>query len=241
MKGKEPENTGKPSEPKVADPRAGHRKRLRERFLQGSLAGFHDYEILELLLTLGTPRRDCKALARALLKEFGSLRAVLDASGAELKKIKGVGEINLVGVLLPRAVAGLYREIQAREADALGSPEATAEFLRAALGSRDREIFQVLFLDNANRIRQVETLFEGTVDQAVVHPREVVAAALKAGAARVIFAHNHPGGSLRPSSEDRDLTRRLREACSLVGIEVLDHLIVSDRPGYYSMREQGEL
>jgi len=219
----------------------GHRHRLRQRFLRDGLGGFHDYEVVELLLTLGTPRKDCKPLAKRLLREFGSLQAVLDADPMDLRKIKGVGEINQVGIILPRAVAGLYRRIQARECDIVSSPEAVAEFLRDQLGSSAREVFKIIFLDNANRIRDIRTIFEGTVDQAMVYPREVVALALKVGASRVVFAHNHPGGSLRPSKPDFDLTKKLQEACSLVGIEVLDHLIVSDQEGYYSMKEHGEI
>jgi len=204
----------------------GHRHRLRQRFLRDGLGGFHDYEVVELLLTLGTPRKDCKPLAKRLLREFGSLQAVLDADPMDLRKIKGVGEINQVGIILPRAVAGLYRRIQARECD---------------MGLSARELFKIIFLENAVRIRDIRTIFEGTVDQAMVYPREVVALALKVGASRVVFAHNHPGGSLRPSKPDFDLTKKLQEACSLVGIEVLDHLIVSDQEGYYSMKEHGEI
>jgi len=225
----------------VSNSSEGHRHRLRRKFLKSGLAGFHDYEVLELLLTLGTPRRDCKPLAKRLLEKFGSLRAVLDASPGELRKVEGIGEINQVGILLPRAVAGLYREIQARQCPVTGSPASAAEYLRAEIGSHDREVFKILLLDNSNRVRDIITLFEGTIDQTVVHPREVVAAALKAGASRMVLAHNHPGGTLAPSAQDRALTRRLKEACRLVGVEVLDHIIVSDRKGYYSMKENNEI
>ena len=217
---------------------AGHRKRLRERFAQSGLQGFQDYEVVELLLTLGTPRKDCKGLAKAAIKKFGSLKGVLIATSEQLREIKGLGPQNIFGLHLAIEIASLYLKEKAREKPLAGSPRAVFDFLRQSLGGMQKEVFQVIYLNSANKIIEAEELFQGTVDRSAIHPREVIAAALKHNATRLIFAHNHPGGSLRPSSEDKEITGRLKNACSAVGIEVLDHIIVTG-DGYFSMAEQG--
>lgn len=224
-------------EEKVKKSSSGHFKRLRERFLKSGFHGFHDYEVVELLLTLGS-RIDCKESAKAAIKKFGSLKGVLNASSDQLQEIKGLGPKNSFGLKLAREISSLYLKEKAREKPLAGSPRAVFNFLRQALGGLPKEVFQVIYLNNANKIIQAEQLFQGTVDRSAIHPREVIAAALKNNATRLIFAHNHPGGSLRPSIEDKEITVRLKDACSAVGIEVLDHIIVTG-DGYFSMREHG--
>jgi DNA repair protein RadC len=215
---------------------AGHRKRLRERFLKSGLKGFHDYEVVELLLTLGEPRKDRKTEAKAAIRKFGSLKGVLNATPEQLQEIKGLGPNNIFGLRLAKEISSLYLKEKAREKPLAGSPKAVFDFLRQSLGGLPKEVFQVIYLNNANKIIEAEQLFQGTVDRSAIHPREVIAAALKHNATRLIFAHNHPGGSLHPSSDDKEITGRLKSACSAVGIEVLDHIIVTG-DGYFSMRE----
>lgn len=216
----------------------GHRGRLRERFLQGGLTGFLDYEIVELLLTLGTPRTDCKETARRALERFGSWKAVIDAPPELLREVRGIGPRNVFGLVLVREAAREYLAEKTREKPLVGSPKAAFDYLRSALSGRRQEVFTVLYLNNANRVLAAEELFEGTVDQAVVHPREVIVSALKRNASRLVFAHNHTGGTLRPSREDIEITARLKTACAAVGIEVLDHVIVGE-DGCFSLRENG--
>ena len=218
--------------------REGHRGRLRERFLQGGLKGFLDYEIVELLLTLGTPRLDCKETARRTLDRFKSLKGVLDAPPELLREVRGVGAKNVFGLVLVKEVAREYLAEKTREKPFVGSPRDAYDYLRHALGGLRREVFTVLYLNNANRVLAAEELFSGTIDQAVVHPREVIAAAIKHNASRLVFAHNHTGGTLRPSREDLEITARLKTACAAVGIEVLDHVIVG-ADGCFSLRENG--
>ncbi|MEA1929170.1 MAG: DNA repair protein RadC [Candidatus Auribacterota bacterium] len=220
------------------DDNAGHRERLRERFLKSGFSGFHDYEVVELLLSIGTPRTDCKAPAKAAMKQFGSLKGVLNASPEQLQDIKGLGLKNTIGLQMVREASALYLKEKAREKTLAGSPKAVFDYLRQALGGLKKEVFQVIFLNSANKIIEAEQLFQGTVDRSAIHPREVIVSALKYNATRLIFAHNHPGGSLRPSTEDKEITVRLKNACSAVGIEVLDHIIVTG-DGYFSMREHG--
>ncbi len=217
---------------------AGHRQRLRDRFQKTGLQGFHDYEIVEFLLTLGQPQKDLKPQAKDAIRKFGSLKGVLNALPEQLQEIKGLGPKNIFGLRLAREIASLYLREKAREKPLAGSPRAVYNFLRQALGGLPNEVFQVIFLNNANKIIEAEQLFQGTVDRSAIHPREVIKAALKNNATRVIFAHNHPGGSLRPSAEDNEITARLKAACGAVGIDVLDHIIVTG-DGYFSMAEHG--
>jgi len=184
----------------------GHRQRLREKFLESGLDGFHDYEVIELLLTLGTPRRDCKDAAKDALKRFKTLQGVFEASSNELCEIKGIGPANVFGIKLIPAAARRYLEKKVIRADAINNAETLFDYLYQSMAGRDRECFMVLFLDARNRVIAVDTLFEGTLTASSVYPREVVHAALDHRAAAVIFAHNHPSGDPEPSAADIDIT-----------------------------------
>jgi DNA repair protein RadC len=218
----------------------GHRSRLRERFLSGGLDGFHDYEVVELLLTLGTPRKDCKETAKAALRRFKTLRGVFEASGSELEKVDGIGPKNSFGIKLIRSVADRYLHSRVIEKSALGNSEEVFEYLKYALADRSRECFMVIFLDAKNRVLDTKILFEGTLTASAVYPREVVRAALGRHAASLIFAHNHPSGDPFPSREDMNITQRLILACRVMDLTVHEHLIVG-RDGYYSFADQGHI
>jgi DNA repair protein RadC len=218
----------------------GHRSRLRERFISGGLDGFHDYEVVELLLTLGTPRKDCKETAKSALRRFKTLQGVFDASVAELEEVPGIGSKNSFGVRLVKAAADRYFRSRVRERKTLGNADEVREYLKYSLGSRARECFMVIFLDAKNRVLDTQILFEGTLTASAVYPREVVRAALGHHAASLIFVHNHPSGDPSPSREDMDITRRLILACRVMGLTVHEHLIVG-RDGYYSFADQGHI
>lgn len=226
--------------PESKHPGAGHRARLRDKFLEHGLAKFTDDEVLELLLTLATPRRDCKQQARGLMAAFGSLQAVLDADPKDLAGIKGIGPKNVLGLKLVPAVARRYLEDRLVHGGAFESAAQAAEYLELTMRPLTREVFRVMLLDARRQVRGVEDLCAGTLTEAVVYPREVVAKALAGGAASVVCAHNHPSGSAKPSRADRDLTRRLYHACAGVGLELLDHVIVG-RGALYSFAASGEL
>ncbi len=218
----------------------GHRQRLRDRFLAGGLEGFHDYEVIELLLTLFTPRKDCKDPAKDLLKRFKSLQGVFEAPVSELCEIDGVGPKNVFGLKLIPAVSNRFLEKKVVKSEALNNAAALFDFLYHSMSARDRECFKVLFLDAKNRVMAVETLFEGTLTASSVYPREVVRAALNHRAAAVIFAHNHPSGDPEPSRADMDITRRLVLACMTMGITVHEHLVVGNNR-YYSFADHGHI
>ena len=221
-------------------PGEGHRQRLREKFLRHGLGKFTDEEVLELLLTLATPRRDCKAQARGLMKRFGSLQAVMDAPVEELAKIKGVGPRNILGIKLVPAVARRYLEDQLVHRGPLADPRQAADYFRMTMSGLKQEVFRVILLDTHNRVLGVEEMFSGTLNRAVVYPREVVARALGVGAAGIICAHNHPSGEPSPSTQDEEFTRLLVFACMPVGVRVLDHLIVAGAE-IYSFAEHGRI
>jgi len=218
----------------------GHRQRLRERFLKAGLDSLRDYEIVELLLTLGTPRRDCKRPARDLLTEFGSLRAVLEASSAGLRKINGIGPANIFGLKLIRAVIDRYLKDRIIERDFIESSEQVIEFLSHTLSFRDRETFLVIYLNGRNQILASEELFTGTLTTSAVYPREVVKKALSNKAAALIFVHNHPSGNLNPSKDDIAITKKLKAAVATIDVAVHDHIIVAGN-GHYSMADHGLL
>ncbi len=216
----------------------GHRSRLRDKFLESGLSGFHDYEVVELLLTLGTPRKDCKDAAKAALRKFKTLAGVLEASAAELADVDGIGPKNLFGVRLVKAVAERYLEKKVVRKDPLNNSQALYEYLYHSMGALERECFRVLFLDAKNRVIAFEDLFQGTLTASAVYPREVVRAAIGHKAAALIFAHNHPSGDPDPSPADVVVTRQLVFACLTLGITVHEHLVVGHNR-YFSFADHG--
>ncbi len=218
--------------------RAGHRGRLRDRFLRAGLDGFHDYEVVELLLTLAMPRRDCKPAAKAALARFGSLPAVFEASPRELCEVAGIGPRNLLGLKLIPAVCERYLSQRIHHRVPLNNSQELFDYLYQSMRDKKREQFKVIFLDARNRVVGVRTLFEGSLTGSHVYPRDVVRAALDHHAAALIVAHNHPSGDPRPSSEDNALTRKLLQACMLMDITLHEHIIIGHGT-YYSYADSG--
>jgi len=216
----------------------GHRRRLREKFLRSGLDGFHDYEVIELLLTLGTPRKDCKQQAKEALKCFKTLQGVIEAPVEELQKIKGIGPHNVFGIKFVQAVAERYLQKKLTKKEFIRSSKDLFNYLYFSMRDKDRERFMVIFLDAQNRIIAVETLFEGTLTAASVYPREVVKIVLRHNAAAILLVHNHPSGEPRPSNEDKVITRELIHACRTIGVYVHDHLIIGDNT-YFSFADHG--
>jgi DNA repair protein RadC len=220
----------------------GHRQRLRERFLKSGLAGFADYEVVELLLTLAIPRSDVKQPAKALIARFGNLRGILDAPIEELRAVSGIGSVTPVALQIIKAAATLYLQQSGEGLDSLADPARLSQFWRMRIGALQNEVFEVAYLDSGYRLLRdgVDRLEEGTIDRATVYPRRVVEAALKRGAAAVVLAHNHPNANLAPSEHDKVLTRAIVLAAETVHLKVLDHLIVSAQDTF-SFRKAGLL
>ena len=220
----------------------GHRCRLRERFLKSGLAGFHDHEVLELLLTFAIPRKDVKTIAKNLLNEFGNnLASVFDAPAEALQRVEGIGENAAVLVgLMPRLFES-YQSSRWVRHETFGSTEAAVSYLQALLGTQRNEVFCVLALDSQNRLIAVERVQKGSVNRTAVFPRLVVEASLKHRATAVILAHNHPGGGPLPSAADRQLTQRLKKILGDLDIVVHDHIIIAGDNQFYSFAQTGEL
>ncbi|MBC2705934.1 DNA repair protein RadC [Desulfobacula sp.] len=216
----------------------GHRKRLRDKFLESGLQGFHDYEVIELLLSLNTPRKDCKQSAKLLLKRFKTFQAVLAASHESLCEIQGVGPANSLGIRLIKEVADRYLEARIISKDVVQNPNDLMEYLNHTIGHKTKEVFAGIFLDAKNRVLTSKILFTGTLTTSSVYPREVIISALQHNAAAVIFAHNHPSGDVEPSESDIQITRKLFFALKYVGIILHEHIIIGNE-GFYSFAAQG--
>jgi DNA repair protein RadC len=199
-----------------------------------------DYEIIELLLTLGTPRKDCKQEAKAAIKAFNGLRGVLDASVDDLQVIKGIGPSNAFGLKLFQAVSERYAKEKVLSKTSLTTPQKVAEYLREKFGKEKKEHFFILLMDSQNNLIDTDDVSIGILNESLVHPREVFELAIRKLAARIIIGHNHPSGNVKPSIEDLKLTQRLQSVGELVGIPVVDHIIVSS-DSYMSLKERGLL
>ena len=216
---------------------AGHRQRLRDRFMERGLEGFTDSEVLELLLSLGTPRKDCKNQARELLARFGSFAAVLDAEVDEIRQIKGIGPKNSFALDFTKSVADRYLRQRLNGKSYLKSPQDVIDYLSYSMRGLKIEVFTVVFLDSSHAIIEAEVVAEGTINVNTVYPREIIKQAIRRNAAALVIAHNHPSGVLHPSPQDIKLTRNLYIVCSMMQLRLLDHLIIGD--GFYSFADEG--
>ena len=220
------------------DIRQGHRRRLREKFLKSGLTGFHDYEIVELLLSLGTPRRDCKQPAKEAIKKFKTLRGVLEAPPEELQQITGVGSHSAFGIKLVQEIAREFLKAKILDRPFYKSAQEVFDYLYHSMRDLKKEVFKVIYLNGQSQILDTADLSEGTVNSSSVPPREVIEGAIKNSAVSLIFVHNHPSGNPEPSAPDRVLTRELVYAGKIMRIKVLDHIIIGDNR-YFSFAGDG--
>ena len=211
---------------------------MREKFLASGLSGFHDYEVIEMLLALATPVKDCKEQAKAALKKFRTLHGVIDASPEKLREIKGIGPVNVFGIKFVKAVSNRYLEKKLQKKTLVNNSKELFDFLYHNKQNFKRESFTAIFLDAKNRVISTKTLFTGTLTSSSVYPREVVSAAIDQSAAALIFAHNHPSGDPDPSREDAAITKRLLFACRVMGIHVHEHIIIGENR-YFSFADEG--
>jgi DNA repair protein RadC len=216
---------------------AGHRGRLPERFLEGGASGFHDYELIEYLLTLTIPRVDTKPLAKRLIDDFGGIGALLGASADSLRR-EGLTDAAIGALKIAEATALRMLEARIEGRPVLSSWDALGDYLHATMAHRRTEEVRILFLNAKNMLLANEALWQGSVDEASVHVREVIARAIALGATALIIVHNHPSGDPTPSSQDIRLTRDLVEAGRHMKVTVHDHVIVGAQ-GRTSMRAMG--
>jgi DNA repair protein RadC len=216
---------------------SGHRSRLRKRLLDAGPQGFHDYELIEYLLALTIPRVDTKPLAKRLLHDFGGIGPLLSASADNLRR-EGITDPTIAALKIAEATALRLLESRIERQPILSSWDALGDYLQAAMAHRRVEEVRILFLNAKNVLIANEALWKGSVDEASVHVREVIARAIALGATALIIVHNHPSGDPTPSSQDIRLTRDLVEAGRHMKVTVHDHVIVGTN-GRTSMRAMG--
>jgi DNA repair protein RadC len=199
-------------------------ERPRERLLAQGAGVLSDAELLAVILRTGLRGKSAVELGRELLSRFNGIAGLF---AADLTGVKGLGPAKRAQFEAAIELARRCLKNEIRSASALTSPGAVRDYLRLAIAERQHEVFVCLWLDAQHRVITCEELFRGTLTQTSVYPREIVKAGLKANAAAVIFAHNHPSGVAQPSQADELLTRNLKEALALVEVKVLDHFIVA--------------
>ena len=219
----------------------GHRQRLRDKFQEKGIEALTDAEVIELLLTFGTPRSNCTDPARAALKKFETLPAVLDARPEALRKIKGMGPKNIFALQFIQGVARRYLKQRIKKKNYMSSSSEVADYLIHAMRGLQHEVFMVVYLDASHAVIDCEILSEGTITVNTVYPRELLKAALARNASALVISHNHPSGSLQPSSQDEQLTKTLFLMCSFMQINLLDHLIIGAGETAYSFADHGRM
>ena len=231
-----------PSPPDAADTPAsgtkGHRERLRKRLLGGGAEALADYEVLEYLLFAAIRQADTKPVAKALLARFGSLARVLEAEPAALAKSPGMGESSAAALKAVALAARRMARSEVADRPVISNWQALIDYLSADMANLTVERVRVLYLDTKNKLMQDHHVGDGSIDEAAIHPREVIRRGLDLGAAALILVHNHPSGNPEPSRADIDITHRIAEAGRLLGIAVHDHVIIG-QGSHVSLKSKG--
>lgn len=218
----------------------GHRARLRERLLANGGDALLDHELIEYLLTLAIPRRDTKPLAKRLLHDFGGIAGLLSADPVSLGRADGLGDTAVAALKIVQAASLRMLRARASEAPILASWQSLLDYLRADMAHILVERVRLLHLNGRNMLIRDEVIAQGSVDQAVVHVREVIGRAMQLGSTSIILVHNHPSGDPAPSRADISLTREIADAGKRLGISIHDHVIIG-ADGHSSMRGMGLL
>jgi DNA repair protein RadC len=213
--------------------------RPRERLLAEGPEALSSAELLGILLATGTKEQTAVELAGQVISESGDLFGLHGATVHDLLEVHGIGEAKACITLAAVEFGKRLGRVRNPGRPVISSPEDVDGLLRGRIANLDRENFVVVLLNTKNEVIEFPTISVGTLSASLVHPREVFKPAIRASAAGVILAHNHPSGRVEPSREDREVTGRLEEAARIIGIEVLDHVILGD--GYFSMKEHGIL
>ncbi len=223
----------------LACPHAGHRERMRRRFLDAGLDSFADHEVLEYALSYAVPRGDTNEIAHRLLTGFGSLAAVFEADPADLAVVEGMGPRTAAFLsFVPQLARRYLKNRLETDKPCLKTSEEAMAYAVPLMAGRADEVFYVVSLDAACRVLHAELLAQGTVAEVRLHPRQVVEVALRNRASSVMFVHNHPAGTARPSTDDLRLTETLVKALQPLSIKVLDHIVVAGDQAYSFAREK---
>ncbi|SCA87084.1 UPF0758 protein [Bacillus glycinifermentans] len=215
-------------------------ERPRERLLNMGAESLSNHELLAILLRTGTKKESVLQLSSRLLQTFDGLRLLKEASVEELSSISGIGRAKAVQILAALELGRRIHKLVYEERHVIRFPEDAANLLMEDMRFLSQEHFVCLYLNSKNQVIHKRTVFIGSLNSSIVHPREVFKEALKRSAASFICVHNHPSGDPAPSSEDIDVTRRLNECGQLIGIELLDHIVIGDQK-FVSLKEKGYL
>ncbi|NLJ41149.1 MAG: DNA repair protein RadC [Clostridiales bacterium] len=219
---------------------AGHRQRVKDRYLAEGLDAFEDHQVLELLLFYVVPRKDTNELAHRMIKEFGSLAGLFEADARDISKRCKVSEHTGILISLIPSLSRRYFKGKWGDKPIINSSSKAGEYAVSLMAGRVYESFFVICLDTQNRVNHADMVHEGTINEAAVYPRLIVEVALRHQAGSVILAHNHPGGSVEPSGADVEVTKKIVLALDSISVKVLDHIIVAgDR--FTSFAERGLL
>lgn len=217
---------------------SGHRARLRKRLLDGGADALADHEVIEYLLMTAIPRKDVKPIARTLIQRFGSLAGVLNADVAGLSLHPGMGDTSAAALKIVALAARRLARQEVSDQPVLGNWQALIDYLAIDMAHLTVERVRILFLNHKNMLVHDWHVGDGSIDEAAIHPREVIRKALDLGSTALIIVHNHPSGSPEPSRADIQITNRIAEAGRLLGITVHDHIVIG-RQGHVSLRSKG--
>jgi len=213
-------------------------ERPRERLLKLGPEALSSQEILALILGRGIAGESVMVIAQRLLSEFGNLKKIANASIEELSKVKGIGVAKAAQIKASFELSKRIDEDFLYEKKRVKTPEQVLSLVKSRLKGKKKEHFLVLLLDTRNQVISISNVSVGSLDTNIVHPREVFKEAISSSASSCVFVHNHPSGDPTPSEDDMELTKRLTKAGEIVGIDVLDHIIVTDND-FISLKERG--
>lgn len=215
--------------------------RPREKLLKFGVENLTDAELLAIFLRTGIKGKSAVALAQDLIDQFGSLNDLLNASEEEFCKGKGLGPAKYASLRGILEMAKRHFELGMSKGDAFAKPEQIANYLHLHIGHSHREVFAVMLLNQKHQLIELVNLFMGTVNQASVHPREVIKIVVEKNASAVVLAHNHPSGDPTPSQADINITHKIKDALALIDVRVLDHIVIGDKGCYASLAQNNEL
>lgn len=213
-------------------------ERPRERLVNHGAVSLSNHELLAILLRTGTKSESALQLANRLLTQFGGLLWLKEAALEEVMSLKGIGKAKAVQIAAAVELGRRISNLSYDDRYVIRSPEDGANFVMNDMRFLTQEHFVCLYLNTKNQVLHRQTIFIGSLNASIVHPREVFKEAFRRSAASIICFHNHPSGDPSPSREDIEVTKRLVECGKIMGIEVLDHLIIGDNK-YVSMKEKG--
>ena len=206
----------------------GHRQRVKDKFLKSSAESLEDYELLEIVLFSSFPRRDVKPIAKKLLKEFGSLKAIINCDLYNFMQLEFVNKSMYISfAVIKEILRRVLMDNGQKQESILSSWHSLVDYLKIHIGNNHTEQFRVLFLNKKNILIADEVQTSGTIDQTAIYPREIIRRCLFHGAASLILVHNHPSGNPNPSRSDIELTKIIVQACEPFGISVHDHVVVA--------------